>query len=103
MCPACANKAAHGPDDWKHHPYRTHGFNGTVWTHPDLATHDVAHNAGAANLAAGISGEATAEAKAAPAGGGQWLRHVTTYAQGDKVTVEGHVWTSTGATGGQEG
>jgi hypothetical protein len=70
MCPACTNKRAHGPEDWKHHPYRGHGFNGTVWTHPDLQPHDVTHNAGAANLAAGISGEVhVAKAKAAPAGG----------------------------------
>jgi hypothetical protein len=66
MCPACDNKRLHGPAEWKNHPYAGHGFNGTVWTHPDLAPRDVANQAGAANLAAGISGEATAKA-AAPA------------------------------------
>jgi hypothetical protein len=69
MCPACANKRVHALDDWKYHPYATHGFNGSFWTHPDLVPHDVADQAGAVNLAAGVSGEVTvAEAKAAPAG-----------------------------------
>ena len=36
MCPACANKALHGPADWLHHPYAHHGYNGSTWTHPDL-------------------------------------------------------------------
>jgi hypothetical protein len=69
MCPACSNKRVHALEDWKYHPYATHGFNGSFWTHPDLVPHDVADQAGAVNLAAGVSGEVTvAEAKAAPAG-----------------------------------
>jgi hypothetical protein len=69
MCPACESKRVHGPADWANHPYATHGFNGTVWTHPKLDPHYVPDHAGAAPLAAGISGEATAEAPAAPAEG----------------------------------
>lgn len=48
MCPACENKRLHGPDEWQHHPYAHHGFNGTVWTHPDLAPHDAAPAGGEA-------------------------------------------------------
>ena len=36
MCPACSNKRVHAREDWKYHPYATHGFNGSFWTHPDL-------------------------------------------------------------------
>jgi hypothetical protein len=60
MCPACESKSLHAPEDWEHHPYRTHGFNGSVWTHPDLP--------GAATSR--ISGELNEEV-GAPAGGGE--------------------------------
>ena len=37
MCPACANKRLHAPEDWAQHPYAGHGFAaGQGWTHPDL-------------------------------------------------------------------
>ena len=67
MCPACESKRLHGPAEWEHHPYRTHGFNGNVWTHPDLLPRDVA-DAGAATSQRQISGEVV-EVEAAPAGG----------------------------------
>ena len=70
MCPACEFKRVHGPAEWLNHPYRTHGYNGSVWTHPDLAPQlDGVDHAGAANLV-GNSGEDTAEA-AAPAAEGE--------------------------------
>ena len=67
MCPACSNKRLHGPSDWANHPFVTHGFNGTVWTHPKLDPHYVPEMPAPPNLDAGISGEATAETTAAPA------------------------------------
>jgi hypothetical protein len=48
--------------DWAQHPYAGHGFNGNVWTHPDLQV-----LAGAASLGQ-ISGEVV-QTEAAPAGG----------------------------------
>jgi hypothetical protein len=62
-CPACAAKRLHTPEDWAQHPLAGHGFNGTLWTHPDLAN---GTQAGAATSPA--SGEVYAE-QAAPAGG----------------------------------
>jgi hypothetical protein len=36
-CPACAEGRAHTEEDWKHHPYKGHGFvSNQGWTHPDL-------------------------------------------------------------------
>ena len=35
-CPACEAKRLHTPEEMKYHPYAGHGFNGSVWTHPDL-------------------------------------------------------------------
>jgi len=66
MYPACADKRLHRPAEWAHyHPYVHHGFNGTVWTHPDLVPqHDVKH-AGAASLDGEISGEVHPPAEAA--------------------------------------
>jgi len=61
MCPACENKRLHGPEDWAHHPYAGHGFNGQAWTHPDLPT----SSAGAATSE--NSGEISGAA--APVGG----------------------------------
>jgi hypothetical protein len=58
MCPACELKRVHTREDWLHHPYAGHGFNGSVWTHPDLP--------GAATSR--ISGEVVRE-QAAPVGG----------------------------------
>lgn len=62
MCPACANKRLHTPDDWFHHPHAGHGFNGNTWTYP--AQHDVPDAGAAASLR---SGEGSGEA--APVGG----------------------------------
>lgn len=39
MCPACANKRLHAPEDWGQHPYAGHGFAaGQGWSHPDLSS-----------------------------------------------------------------
>ncbi len=37
-CPACKEKRLHTPEDWKHHPYKGHGYTKECggWTHPDL-------------------------------------------------------------------
>jgi hypothetical protein len=59
-CAACTDKRVHTPADWAHHPYAGHGFNGSVWTHPDLA--------GAGPSSWQISGEVV-KAEAVPAGG----------------------------------
>jgi hypothetical protein len=63
-CPACTEKRAHAPDDWKLHPYAGHGYaSGQGWTHPDLA-----HGTQAGVVSQRqISGE-VAGVKAAPAG-----------------------------------
>jgi hypothetical protein len=60
-CPACTDQRLHQPVDWERHPFRGHGFNGNIWTHPDLSG-----SAGAASLGQ-ISGEVSA-VKTAPAG-----------------------------------
>ena len=83
MCPACENKRLHGPDEWQHHPYAHHGFNGTVWTHPDLAPHDGAQNAGAVNL--GSLGGGVPVAEAAPAGGEVCPENPSTTVTGDQA------------------
>lgn len=62
MCSACEFKRLHGPLDWDQHPYAGHGYNGTAWTHPDLAD---GTQAGAARPRQ-ISGE-VGRAEAAPA------------------------------------
>jgi hypothetical protein len=83
MCPACENKRLHGPDEWQHHPYAHHGFNGTVWTHPDLAPHDGA-GTGAADLAGESRGRQTV-AEAAPAGGEVCPENPSTTVTGDQA------------------
>ena len=35
-CPACDSQRLHAPSDWEYHPYVHHGWNGSIWTHPDL-------------------------------------------------------------------
>lgn len=38
ICPACKDKRLHTEADWKHHPYKGHGYAKEQggWTHPDL-------------------------------------------------------------------
>jgi hypothetical protein len=37
-CPACNARRCHLEIEWKNHPLRGHGWNGTRWTHPILET-----------------------------------------------------------------
>ena len=60
-CLACADKRLHTAADWTYHPMAGHGYNGTLWTHPDL-------KGGAASLGQ-ISGEVVQEEAAPPEGG----------------------------------
>jgi hypothetical protein len=62
-CPACTDKRFHTPADWAHHPHAGHGFNGSVWTHPDLQV-----LAGIAISQGGSSGEVLQVEPAVPAG-----------------------------------
>jgi hypothetical protein len=63
-CPACTDKRVHTPADWAYHPYAGHGFNGSMWTHPDLEVLAGAASFGMANLGGGES-----VLQSAPAGG----------------------------------
>lgn len=36
ICPACIEGRRHTTEDWLHHPYAGHGWNGNKWTHADL-------------------------------------------------------------------
>lgn len=36
-CPACVSRRMHTSEDWRLHPYRSHGYAVELgWTHPDL-------------------------------------------------------------------
>jgi hypothetical protein len=42
-CVACRSQSVHTENDWKHHPFRGHGYVGQGgWSHPDLAPKAVA-------------------------------------------------------------
>jgi len=35
-CPACQKQSIHSEEDWRFHPFKTHGYAGSGWTHPAI-------------------------------------------------------------------
>ncbi len=84
VCPACDSKRVHSLEEWLHHPYRAHGFNGSHWTRPKIVPLNVT-DAGAANPRNGgtLGGvEPSRKLEAAPVGEFSWITTSNTGVQG---------------------
>jgi hypothetical protein len=37
ICEACRKNRCHTSEEWRNHPRAGHGFNGVIWTRPELS------------------------------------------------------------------